>query len=60
PGWSGRGLAVQNTAQYLATAATTPVLGALIGAAGFPLAFALTALTPLVAVPLVPRDPAAD
>ncbi|AZG48845.1 putative MFS-type transporter [Gordonia insulae] len=60
PGWSGRGLAVQNTAQYLATAATTPVLGALIGAAGFPIAFALTALTPLIAVPLVPRDPGDD
>lgn len=55
--WSGRGLAVQNTAQYLATAATTPVLGALIAAAGFPAAFAVTALTPLVAIPLVPRDP---
>ncbi|MGV9710420.1 MFS transporter [Gordonia sp. NPDC003424] len=60
PSWSGRGLAIQNTAQYLATAATTPVLGALIGAAGFPLAFGLTALTPLVAVGLVPRDAQRD
>ncbi|MFW0786752.1 MFS transporter [Gordonia sp. CPCC 206044] len=60
PAWSGRGLAVQNTAQYLATAATTPILGAVVGAAGFPLAFALTALTPLVAVPLVPRDAERD
>jgi MFS family permease len=60
PGWSGRGLAIQNTAQYLATAASTPVLGAVIGAAGFPIAFALTAITPLIAVPLVPRDAQRD
>ncbi|MGW6036089.1 MFS transporter [Gordonia terrae] len=56
PEWSGRGLAVQNTGQYLVTAATTPLLGALIAAVGFPLAFAATALAPLVATPLVPRD----
>ncbi|MDS1116669.1 MFS transporter [Gordonia westfalica] len=57
PDWSGRGLAVQNTGQYLVTAATTPMLGALIAAVGFPAAFAVTALAPLVAAPLVPRDP---
>lgn len=57
PDWSGRGLAVQNTGQYLATAATTPIFGALIAAVGFPLAFAITALTPVLAVPLVPDDP---
>lgn len=56
PAWSGRGLAVQNTGQYLVTAATTPVLGALIAAVGFPAAFAVTALAPLAATPLVPRD----
>ena len=56
PDWSGRGLAVQNTGQYLVTAATTPVLGALIAAVGFPAAFAATALASLVATPLVPRD----
>ncbi|GAA1480986.1 MFS transporter [Gordonia sinesedis] len=56
PGWSGRGLAVQNTAQYLTTAATTPILGAVIGAVGFPVAFALTAIAPLAAVALVPAD----
>lgn len=60
PSWSGRSLAIQNTAQYLTTAVTTPVLGALIGAAGFPAAFALTALSPLVALPLVPRDAQRD
>lgn len=56
PSWSGRGLAIQNTAQYLATSASTPLLGALIAASGFPMAFALTALTPFIAIPLVPRD----
>ena len=56
PSWSGRGLAIQNTAQYLATSASTPILGALIAASGFPIAFALTAVTPLIAIPLVPRD----
>ncbi|GAB99451.1 putative major facilitator superfamily transporter [Gordonia namibiensis NBRC 108229] len=56
PDWSGRGLAVQNTGQYLVTAATTPVLGALIAAVGFPAAFAATALASLVATPLVPPD----
>ena len=56
PEWSGRGLAVQNTGQYLVTAATTPLLGALIATVGFPIAFAATALAPLIATPLVPRD----
>lgn len=57
PRWSGRGLAVQNTAQYLATAAATPIFGALITAAGFPAAFLVGAIAPVLAAPLVPRDP---
>ncbi|WLP90143.1 MFS transporter [Gordonia sp. NB41Y] len=57
PRWSGRGLAVQNTAQYLATAAITPAFGAVITAAGFPIAFLIGAAAPLVAIPLVPADP---
>lgn len=56
PRWSGRGLAVQNTAQYLATAITTPAIGAVIAGAGFPAAFAATAIAPLIAVPVIPRD----
>ena len=56
PQWSGRGLAIQNTAQYLATAATTPLFGLLIGAAGFPLAFLVSAVAPAVATPLIPKD----
>ncbi len=57
PRWSGRALAIQNTGQYLATSATTPIFGALIGATGFPAAFAVMALAPLAALRLVPADP---
>ncbi|MDH6197219.1 MFS family permease [Mycobacterium frederiksbergense] len=56
PFWSGRALGTQNTAQHLATASSAPVFGALIGAAGFPAAFAVCALLPLLAVPLVPVE----
>jgi MFS family permease len=54
--WSGRALGTQNTGQALAAAAVAPLVGALIGVVGFSVAFALIALAPLVAVPLVPRD----
>lgn len=54
--WSGRALAIQNTSQYLAMSASTPLFGALIAATGFPAAFIVAAVLPLVAVPLVPRD----
>lgn len=57
PSWSGRALGVQNTAQYVATVAVTPGLGAVIQAAGYPAAFALAAAAPLIALPLVPADP---
>jgi MFS family permease len=56
PFWSGRALGTQNTSQLLATGIAPPVFGALIAAAGFPLAFAACALFPLVALPLVPVD----
>lgn len=52
--WSGRALGVQNTAQRLMTLAGPPMFGAIIGASGYPLAFALCALFPLAAVPVVP------
>ena len=54
PFWSGRALGVQNTTQLLATGLTPPVFGALIGAAGYPVAFAVCALFPVLAIPLVP------
>ncbi|GAA4740172.1 MFS transporter [Amnibacterium soli] len=56
PAWSGRALGVQNTGQFLAASAVGPGVGALIGVVGFPLAFALTALAPLAALPLVPKE----
>jgi len=52
--WAGRALGIQNTGQFLAASAAPPVVGALIGLVGYPAAFALVALAPLVAVPLVP------
>ena len=54
--WSGRALGVQNTGQFLAASAVGPLVGALIGLVGYPLAFAIVAVCPAVAVPLVPRD----
>ena len=59
PFWSGRALGVQNTAQFLTAAAAAPLAGAAITHWGYPTAFALTALGPLVATGLVPRDEAA-
>ncbi len=57
PFWSGRALGTQNTSQHLATAAAAPLFGGLIGVAGYPVAFAVSALLPLLAVPLVPVEP---
>jgi len=59
PFWSGRALGVQNTAQYLTAAVCAPVAGAAITHWGYPTAFALGTLAPLVALPLVPRNEAA-
>jgi MFS family permease len=57
PSWSGKALGIQNTGQFIAASAVGPGIGALITAVGYPAAFALVALTPLAAVPLVPaRD----
>jgi MFS family permease len=54
PHWSGRALGGQNTGQFLGAAIVAPAVGALIGLVGYPLAFALVALAPAIAVPLVP------
>jgi MFS family permease len=56
PFWSGRALGTQNTSQHLASAIAAPLFGGLIGVAGYPAAFAVCALFPLAAVPLVPVD----
>lgn len=57
PFWSGRALGTQNTSQHLASAAASPLFGAVIGLLGFPAAFAVCALFPVLAIPLVPADP---
>ncbi|MDR6866642.1 MFS family permease [Microbacterium resistens] len=54
--WAGRALGVQNTGQYLVASAVGPVVGALIGLVGAPWAFALLAVAPALARPLVPAD----
>jgi MFS family permease len=56
PFWSGRALGTQNTSQLLTAGVAPPVFGGLIGIAGFPAAFAVCALFPLVAMPLVPVE----
>lgn len=52
--WSGRALGVQNTAQFLAASAVPPVVGLAVTQFGYAAAFALSALLPLAAAPLVP------
>ncbi|HNM85342.1 MAG TPA: MFS transporter [Mycobacterium sp.] len=54
PFWSGRALGMQNTSQLFTTGIVPPAFGALITALGFPAAFAVCALFPLAALPLVP------
>jgi sugar phosphate permease len=56
PFWSGRALGTQNTSQHLASAVAAPVFGGLIGVAGYAAAFAVAAILPLIAIPLVPVD----
>ncbi|OBE99462.1 MFS transporter [Mycolicibacterium elephantis] len=56
PFWSGRALGTQNTSQHLASAVAAPLFGGLIGMVGYSAAFAVCALFPLVAVPVVPTD----
>ncbi|OBF99992.1 MFS transporter [Mycolicibacter sinensis] len=57
PFWSGRALGAQNTSQHFAGGLAPPLFGTLIGVAGYPLAFAVCALFPLAALPVVPADP---
>ncbi|MET0807005.1 MAG: MFS transporter [Lacisediminihabitans sp.] len=55
PGWSGKALGVQNTGQFIAASLVGPLMGALIGVVGYPLTFAVAAVFPALAVPIVPR-----
>lgn len=52
--WSGRALGVQNTVQNVAAVATAPLLAGVIGDSRYALAFLVTALFPVIAVPLTP------
>ena len=54
PFWSGRALGTQNTSQLFTAGIVPPLFGGLIGIAGFPVAFAVCALFPLMAIPVVP------
>ncbi|MDR6174624.1 hypothetical protein [Nocardioides zeae] len=54
PFWSGRALGMQNTAQNLVASAVPPAAGLAVTAWGYPATYALVALLPLLAAPLVP------
>ncbi len=54
PFWSGWVLGTQNTFERLVVAAAPPLFAEVIVASGYPLAFAVCAVFPLVALPLVP------
>jgi sugar phosphate permease len=54
PFWSGWALATQNTFERLVVAAAPPLFAVVIVASGFPAAFAICAIFPLLAVPLIP------
>jgi MFS family permease len=56
PFWSGRALGTQNTSQLFTSAIAAPVFGGLISVAGYTGAFAVCALFPLAALPVVPVD----
>jgi sugar phosphate permease len=52
--WAGRALGAHNTLQNVVAVATAPALAAVIAHSGYPLAFGLAAICPLLAVPLTP------
>jgi MFS family permease len=52
--WAGRALGAQNTGQNVIAALTPPLLGLLIGWAGYATAFACAAICPLLAIELTP------
>ena len=56
PYWGGRALGIQNTGQFVVAATVPPVIGAVIAVVGYPAAFAVSALFPALAAPLVPSD----
>ena len=53
PMWSGRALGMQNTGQNIVASLTSIALGALVGAAGYAVGFAVAALAPIAAIGLL-------
>lgn len=58
PFWAGRALGAQNTGQFIAASIVGPVVGALIGVVGFPVAFLVVAALPAAAITIIPRQDA--
>lgn len=56
PAWAGRAIGVQNTGQFIAASAVSPLVGLLITAVGYPWAFAINAIFPIAAGLLVPHQ----
>ncbi|GLY33638.1 MFS transporter [Kineosporia sp. NBRC 101731] len=56
PAWSGRALGLQNTGQFAAASLVGPAVGGLIALVGYPVAFAVVALAPLLSIPVVPAQ----
>ena len=54
PAWAGRALGAQNTGQNVVAALTPPLLGLVIGGAGYAVAFACAAICPVLAIALTP------
>lgn len=52
--WAGRALGIQNTGQNVAALLTPPLLAAVIGDSRYAIGFAVVAILPLLAVPLIP------
>ena len=52
--WSGRALGVQNTVQNVAAVLTPPLLAVVVATSHYALGFALVAVFPLIAIPLIP------
>ncbi|MBF4570591.1 MFS transporter [Plantibacter sp. VKM Ac-2880] len=58
PAWAGRALGAQNTGQFIAASVVGPAVGALIGLVGYPVAFLVVAVLPVVAIPIIPSEAA--
>ncbi len=56
PYWAGKAMGLQNTGQYLLSAAVPPVVGYTVTAFGYGWSFALAALFPLLAIGLIPVE----